>query len=161
MTLTAKQLDTLSDTQILELAGTLGPGILGQAHYDRAEAIRKLTNEGQYGPALTDPNYAAKQAAKRAAERAAAKAAAADALQQLEDLGPEDDAEAAAGSGEGALDAWDYVTLSGAKMLAQEHGVSYAPRVKRDALVEALQLAGVQAPPPPAHPATEDDFSDV
>lgn len=44
---------------------------------------------------------------------------------------------------------WTYVTLSGAKMLAQKHQVSHVPRISRVNLIAALQEAGVVPPPVP------------
>jgi hypothetical protein len=47
----------LSDTQILDLAGNLGPGIIGQELFDLASKIRTRTDNGRFGPALLDSDY--------------------------------------------------------------------------------------------------------
>lgn len=182
---TQSKLDGRSDTQILELAGTMGPGIIGQELFDRANEIRKRTSDGLLGPALTDPDYHEKQeAGKRAkakADRRAADQAAAMEQALLEGRLPEVDRRAA-GEGEESeselddvdgdrepheeppandpVDPWSFVTLSGAKMLAQTKGVSYNVKIKRAALIELLQAAGVAPPAPPARPATVDDVED-
>lgn len=152
MSYTAEQLDKMSDAKILELAAGYGPGIIGQAHFDRAAALRTATDDGRLGPALVDPDYARKQAALRGQEVAD---------EETDDEARDEERVAllAAGSGD-TSDPWTFVTLSGAKMLAQQHNVSYPPRVKRDALVAALKDAGVAPPAPPEKPATEDDFDD-
>jgi hypothetical protein len=148
MLMTSTQTDTeryrsLSDAQVLQLAGGFGPAIIGEYLFTRAKDIRERTNNGQLGPAITDPNYAAKQSALRPARQIADETG--DGGEEVEPV---------------TGDPWQFVTLSGAKMLAQERGVSYAPRVKRDDLVEALKGAGVQPPAPPAKPATEMDITD-
>lgn len=120
--------DDLSDTEILELAGPYGPGIIGKELFDRAAAIRNRGDDGKLGPAITDPNFAAKQAAKRAASTP-----------------PPDPADAPATTA--PVGTWAGITLSGAKKLAQENGVSYKPGVKLEALLKLLTTAGI-APPP-------------
>lgn len=52
-----KTLDQLSDAECLELSGNLGPGIIGQELFDRANKIRTTTDNGKFGPALLDPFY--------------------------------------------------------------------------------------------------------
>jgi hypothetical protein len=127
---TQDNFDHLSDTDILELAGPYGPGIIGQALFDRAQSIRSRGDDGKLGPALLDSDFAAKQAAKRAA-----------AAPPTDPTAPPP-APPAPGS-------WDDITVSGLKLLAQEHGVSYKPRVARAELLEALIAAGVTPPPAP------------
>lgn len=150
---TEEQLDQMSDARVLELAGGLGPGIIGKAHFDRAAAIRAVSDDGKLGPAIIDPDYAKKQAAKRLAEK------------QTRDAEPdrieEEESAISQRSDAAAGDPWAYVTLSGAKMLAQQHNVSYQPRVKRDALIAALKHAGVEPPAPPADPDANDDFDEL
>lgn len=52
-----KPLEKLSDGEVLELAGSFGPGIIGQELYERAQAIQKSNPGGIFGPAILDPNY--------------------------------------------------------------------------------------------------------
>jgi hypothetical protein len=61
-------IDQLTDAEVLELTnnGALGAGIVGKELAERAQRLKLTTNDGQFGPALTDPDYATKQAAKRA-----------------------------------------------------------------------------------------------
>jgi hypothetical protein len=146
--------DQLTDTEVLELTnnGALGAGIVGKELAERAQRLKVSTNDGQFGPALTDPNYATKQAAKRAAER--------DAEGSAKEPTDSEGDETGAGSGEpgegDAVDPWTFVTLSGAKMLAQTAGISYRPGVKRQALIEVLKTAGVIPPAPPADPDADE-----
>lgn len=55
--MTTEDIAKLSDAQVLDLAGTLGPGIIGQELFDRAQEVRTATNDGKFGPALLDPDY--------------------------------------------------------------------------------------------------------
>jgi hypothetical protein len=55
---------------------------------------------------------------------------------------------------------WTYVTLGGAKKLAQEHQVSYKPSIKRKDLIAALIEAAVPAPPLPTPEGKEDEDDD-
>lgn len=164
----------LSDAEVLELSGngTYGPGIIGQELFERATKIKAATNDGAFGPAITDPDFAAKQSAKRKAERRARdqQAAAEEALLKgtLPDHDRRDDGEGDEGGEAGKLpgdeppkdppaDPWHYTTLSGAKVLAQAAGVSYNPGIKKQALIAKLQEAGVVPPPPPADPDAGDE----
>lgn len=52
-----KTIDQLSDQEVLTLAGTAGPGMIGEELFARAEQVRTSTVDGKYGPALTDPDY--------------------------------------------------------------------------------------------------------
>lgn len=45
-------LDGLSDSDILQRAGHLGPGIIGDELFERANEIRKRTVNGTLGPAI-------------------------------------------------------------------------------------------------------------
>jgi hypothetical protein len=104
-------------------------------------------NQVVLGPAITDPDFAKNEASadyKEAAKIAARKAI--SPRRRRVKRGP--------------VDAWQFVTLSGAKMLAQENAVSYRPGTKRDVLIEMLKAANVAPPKPPTKPATEDDFTD-
>jgi hypothetical protein len=127
-----QNLDNLSDTEILELAGPYGPGIIGQELFDRAQKIRSRGDDGKLGPALTDPDFSAKQAAKRAAEPQA-----------------KSDAVPPKGDGEPKVATWDDITVSGLKMLAQQRQVSYTPAQgkTRASLIAVLEAAGVTPPP--------------
>jgi hypothetical protein len=71
--------------------------------------------------------------------------------------GDETGAEAGDAAGSGDVDPWSFVSLSGAKVLAQHAQISYRPGVKRKALIEKLQEAGVQPPAPPADPDADDE----
>jgi hypothetical protein len=55
-----KTLAELTTTEILELAGPYGPGMIGKELFDRAEEVRTTTSDGKYGPALLDPDYGLK-----------------------------------------------------------------------------------------------------
>lgn len=149
--MSAKQtdpLELLSDEEVLALTGHghFGPGIVGPALHARSEAIIARTGGGQFGPALTDPHYAAKQRAARQGQVPTI----GEFVEREDEEQGEDGAIAAGEDAAAALDPWEFVTLSGAKLLAQQHGVSYRPGVKRGALVTALQGAGIQPPPPPS-----------
>jgi hypothetical protein len=125
-----------------------------EASPDYKQAAKIANDDDGLGPMFTDPEHGYWEAAALAARREARAAEKAKSAR----LGGEEEREQLEAS---AVDPWSFVTLSGAKMLAQEHGVSYAPRrVKRDALVEQLKRAGVKPPAPPSRPATEDDFTD-
>lgn len=142
----------LGDAEILTLAGGMGPALIGQELHDLAAAIRKETGGGVFGPAITDPDYAAKQKALREArERSSAEHDDDDdeAADSPEDT-PSTDDEPTADDG----DAWSQVSLSGAKMLAQQFNVSYVPRVKRAQLIDQLIAAGVK---PPVKHADDDE----
>jgi hypothetical protein len=123
--------DHLSDTEILELAGPYGPGIIGQELFDRAQKIRSRGDDGKLGPALTDPDFAAKQAAKRALE-------------------PKPEPTEPKGDAPPKVATWEGVTVSGLKLLAQQRQVSYTPQQgkKRDTLIAVLEAAGVKPPEP-------------
>jgi hypothetical protein len=125
----------LSDAEILELAGPYGPALIGQELYDKAQEIRAQTGDGKFGPAIMDPDYDKKQKALKKSAAATAGASTAD------DSPPPD-----------LSDPWSTVTLSGAKQLAMDAGVSYVPGTKKAALIEALKTAGVT---PPAAPPKE------
>lgn len=127
---TQDNFDGLSDTEILELAGPYGPGLIGQALFDKAQSIRSRGDDGKLGPALLDSDFAAKQAAKKAANAPPA------------DPNAPPPAPPVPGS-------WDDITVSGMKLLAQEHGVSYKSRVARAELLDALVAAGITPPPAP------------
>lgn len=47
----------MSEADILTLAGGFGPGIIGHELYDLAQSIAIRTDNGQFGPALLDPDY--------------------------------------------------------------------------------------------------------
>jgi hypothetical protein len=145
----------LSDAQILQMtdSGRMGPGIVGEAVYKRGQWITKGTDGGRFGPAITDPDYAAKQAAKRKAERAETDRVIAD-EEENERFG---DGEQSEGELRAAVDPWSFVTLSGAKMLAQKAGISYQPRIKRAELVDLLKAAYVVPPAPPENPDADDE----
>lgn len=117
----------LSDADILTLAGPYGPALIGQELFDRAQAIKKRGDDGKLGPALMDPDYAAKQAAKKAASTPAP-----------------DPAAPAIAPPPGT---WEGITMSGLKMLAQQKQVSYRPKVERSELIALLEGAGVTPPP--------------
>lgn len=153
-----KRVAAMSDAEVLEQAGGFGPAIIGKILYERAASVRLTTNDGEFGPALTDPDYGKKEAAKRA-ERRAGNQAAAEEQALLEGKLPDHDRrDEGEGDEEGAtVDPWSFVTLSGAKMLAQHAGVSHKPGVKRQALIAVLQKAGVTPPEPPANPDADDD----
>ncbi len=44
--------ERLTDQQVLDRVGPLGPALVGQELYDRAQEIRKRTNDGVLGPAI-------------------------------------------------------------------------------------------------------------
>lgn len=125
----------LSDNEILELAGPYGPALIGQELFDKAQEIRARTNDGKFGPAIMDPHYAEKQAALKASAKAVSGSS------DSSDSGSTDDS-----------DPWSSVTLSGAKQLAMDAGVSYAPGTKKAVLIASLKAAGVN---PPAAPPKE------
>lgn len=143
--------DRIPDTDVLERVKGMGPAIVGYDLFERAEYVRERTNNGVFGPALTDPDYGKKEAARIAAARAARERAKA---------GVADEPESAVAVAVSDADPWSFITISGAKMLAQQHGVSYQPRVKRAVLIDALKLAGVQPPEPPANPDADDGFTE-
>jgi hypothetical protein len=65
------ELAGLTDAQILERAGGMGPAIIGQTLYDRAEEIRKRTSGGVLGPAIVGPATPVPTPAPEAQEPAA------------------------------------------------------------------------------------------
>jgi hypothetical protein len=133
----------LSESEVLARAAGFGPAIIGEALHRRAKEIRERSDNGRLGPAITDPDYAAKQEAKRTAGAVEVDS---------------DDADGEKEEGSGDLkDPWQWTTLSGAKQLAQTKGVSYAPRIKRVDLIELLKAAGVEPPAPPDDDDDDDD----
>lgn len=122
-----KRVARLSDADVIRFSGNgkFGPAIIGHALYERASKMLKETGGGKFGPALLDPDYDTKQKAKRAAP-----------IDEEADEPDQDD------------DPWGHITLSGAKVLAQQNGVSYAPRIKRTELIADLVAAGVVPPLP-------------
>ena len=157
-----KRVAKLSDDEVLRLSGNgkFGPGIIGKALHARASKIIKDTGGGRFGPAITDPDYAAKQAAAKG-KRVAPIVPQDDSGEDGEDDeleeevvgGPVDPTDI-----KDPRNPWTYVTLSGAKVLAQKHGVSYVPRIKRTELIGDLQAAGVV---PPAIPDDLDEDDDA
>lgn len=150
----AARVAKLTDHQVLQQSGhgTYGPGIIGKALADRAAKIMKATGGGVLGPAILDSDYAKKLAGRRAPDPDAA-------LEHAAALGTLPDADRRA---DGPIDPadlqdprnpWTYVTLSGAKVLAQQAGVSHIPRIKRAELIAELQRANVE---PPAVPGADD-----
>jgi hypothetical protein len=127
MSVTQDNYENLSDSEVLALAGVYGPALIGQELYDKACEIRSRTGDGKFGPAIMDPHYAEKQAAAKAASVPASS----------ESDSPVDDS-----------DPWSTVTRSGAKQLAIDAGISYAPNIKTADLIETLKVAGVQPPAP-------------
>lgn len=155
-----KRVAAMSDAEVLEQAGGFGPAIIGKILYERAASVRLTTNDGEFGPALTDPDYGKKEAAKRA-ERRAGNQAAAEERALLEGKLPDHDRrDEGEGDEEGTTDTrdpWSATTLSGAKMLAQHAGVSHKPGIKKQALIAQLKAAGVVPPPLPAETDDADD----
>ena len=47
-----RAVEEMSDDEVLLEAGSLGPGMIGQELFDRAEWIRANNPGGTYGPAL-------------------------------------------------------------------------------------------------------------
>lgn len=124
-------IDRLSDTEVLAMAGTMGPGVIGQELYDRAARVREATDNGRFGPAIlaTSPPAKPLPAALAPAVAVAAPGAPPAAASVDEDAN------------------WDALTKSGAKMLAQQHGVEYPPVSGRPAIIGLLKAAGVKPPP--------------
>lgn len=58
-----RTIDELSDTEVLDLAGVHGPGVIGKELFDRAKEIRSRTDGGKLGPALSNPDYGDKTVA--------------------------------------------------------------------------------------------------
>jgi hypothetical protein len=144
----------LTDEQVLKETnhGKYGPGIVGKPLAARAATLLTGTAGGRFGPAIVDPEYARKQAAAKLA------APATEGDDDTED-GEDDDIEP-----EGDVDPtnlkdprnpWSYVTLSGAKVLAQQAQVSHKPNLKRKELIAILQEAQV-VPPPVPEPSADD-----
>jgi hypothetical protein len=170
-----KSIDELTDAEVLERTGhgRFGPGIVGPELYERSKRIMTATGGGLFGPALTDPDFAKKQQAARVAtQRGDDGPESSDEFDDDDDVDvdvdvDEDQTESTGGGAfTGNVDPadlsdprnpWTYVTLSGAKMLAQQKGVSYAPRVKRAELIAALQAANIEPPPVPENPSAGDD----
>lgn len=153
----------LSDAEVLQLSGNgkYGPGLIGKALADRSSKIIKATGGGAFGPAITDPNYADKQRALRERRAGDQDAAAEQAL--LDGTLPEADRRTLF---EGPVDLanlhdprnpWTYVTLSGAKVLAQTANISHVPRIKRADLIAELQAANVTPPPVPSDDDADGD----
>lgn len=146
----------LSDAEVLNKVGGLGPAIVGYDLYERAARVASRTDNGRLGPALTDPAWGAKEAARVAANRAARERrlrgeTAALAVAEADEDEEDDD-----------RDPWSFVTLAGTKMLAQQHGVSYKPGTKREQMIELLKSASVVPPKPPSKSeVTDDDDDDV
>jgi hypothetical protein len=113
-----KPLEKLSDGEILELAGGFGPAIIGQELYERAQRIQRTNPGGLFGPAILDPDYAAKQEALK--------------------IGPAiripDFAE------------WDQFTRKRLSQLCAEHEVSHKANATKVQLIEALVAASVERP---------------
>lgn len=154
------RVDAMSDAEVLELTnnGAFGPGLVGKPLAERAKHVMLTTGDGQFGPAIIDPDYAAKQAAKRAGgakERALSQVPGGGVSSEPVDEG---DGDEVGGAGDDAdLDPWRATTLSGAKLLAQKAGVSYKPGIKKQPLIAKLKEAGVIPPPVPKD---EDDDED-
>jgi hypothetical protein len=149
----------LTDAQVLKESGDgkFGPGIVGKHLAARAAGLMKASSGGKLGPAIMEHDFAAKQAAKRAAAQKEGDAGADTVETEGDD--PEDEEDEGEFTGDvdpknlkDPRNPWSYVTLSGAKVLAQEAQVSYKPAVKRPALIAQLQAAGVV---PPAIPEEE------
>ncbi len=58
-----RTIDELSETEVLELAGVHGPGVIGKELFDRAREIRSRTDGGKLGPALSNPDFGDKTVA--------------------------------------------------------------------------------------------------
>jgi hypothetical protein len=162
-----KRLQRLPDTQVLAMAGTMGPALLGRPLFVRVSQIRGNNPEGTLGPALIDPDYLDNQLKARGLQR--------DREGRIYEIGapkapaaPAPDPEPGAPADPGPYDPrdltdarnpWTYVTLSGAKQLAIQHQISHKPRPKREDLIAQLQDAGVVPPPAPTPDelATDDD----
>lgn len=132
--------DALSDADVLEKSGygRFGPAIIGQPLYDRARKILRSTGGGIFGPAITDPEFAARDRARRRLPD--------DAIgveQRIVNLAAEG---VRGGANETpSEDAWQRVTLSGAKLLAKQYGITHG-RAKREEIIEQLKAAGVVPP---------------
>lgn len=142
----------MTDEQVLKATGhgRFGPAIVGKYVAERSSQLIKNTGGGVFGPAIVDPEFARKQAAKRAA----AEAEGSDAATDTGETDTGDGTEEITGDIDSAnLDdprnPWHYITLSGAKMLAQTARVSHTPRVKKADLIAMLQAAKVVPPPVP------------
>lgn len=74
----SKRIEDMTDTEVLDAAAGLGPAIIGQELYDRAQAVKKQNPDGHIGPAIlaTEPLEAAPLTEKKLA--AAADAAGAE-----------------------------------------------------------------------------------
>lgn len=155
----------LSDQQVLNATsyGKFGPAIVGDHLHKRSQQIMKGTFGGKFGPAITDPDYEQKrsQALMRTrddrinAERRLATLARVGEQSQTGldtvEIGHEPNADPDlndydADDLDDARNPWSTVTLSGAKVLAQQNGVSYPPRIKRTELIGNLRKAGVTPP---------------
>ena len=113
-----KQLDDLSDGEVLELAGGFGPGIIGKELYDRAQQIQSTNPGGLYGPAVLDPDYAAKQEAKKNGPAV-----------RIADFAK-----------------WDQMTRKQLASLCAEHEISHKSGATKVELIELLDEAGVELP---------------
>lgn len=140
--LTQAAVDTLSDDQVLTLAGPCGPTLIGKALAERAAEVRKNRVIGTgvegliVGPAIADPDYhekqlAAKARAARQGEQDPQAKANKQAVRQHEDP-------------------WHHVSLSGLKALSKEHKLPVETgEGSRARMVAALEAKKVAPPPVP------------
>lgn len=148
----------LSDDDVLKASGhgSFGPGIIGRVLFDRAQKILKNRGGGGMGPAITDEEYGEKEGKALEQRRAQIRADREAARAKLAERKAATEGEPAQYDPTDLTDPnnpWTYVSLSGAKQLAQTAGVSYTARVKRADLIAELQ--GKQVVPPPV-PTPED-----
>lgn len=187
-----KPVSSMSDQEVLQRTGygKFGPALLAssgdeeQAHgrelHERAKKIMKGTAGGTLGPAIVDPDYERKRTnaihntrdARIEKERRMAiledvgeqSQTGLDTVEHglppsidpdLQDYNPDDI--------DHPLNPWKYVTLSGAKTLANANGVHYNPRMKRLELIDHLRKNGVLPPPieDPDESKTDDDEDDT
>lgn len=149
----------LSDAEVLKRTGhgQFGPAIIGKALHERSASLLKGTDGGKFGPAITDPDYAKKQAALRHAEKVTAAATAEDGDDADDETANKETGDIDPRNLKDNRNPWSYVTLSGAKVLAQKNNVSYKPGIKRPVLIDLLIDAKVV---PPAIEADEEKGKD-
>lgn len=173
---TAKPVAAMSDQEVLNATGMgrFGPAIVGPELHERSQKLMKGTYGGKFGPAITDPDYEAKRTTallrtrddRIESERRLATVADVGEQSQtgldtvetgltpstepdLHDVDPDDI--------DHPTNPWSRVTLSGAKILARRHAVSYPPRIKRTELIGNLRKAGVTPPAIDADDGRDDD----
>ncbi len=153
-----ERVDAMTDAQVLKETnnGVLGPAVVGERLAFRARAILKATGGGKFGTAITshDPEHNTENGKEAVRKRLEAQRGIPRSLLEKQERESAEPTETKPLSGP---EAWQHVTLSGAKVLAQRNQVSHIPRVTRTQLIASLVAAGVAPPEVPAETPDEEE----